>query len=155
MASLLCRSCSKARLISPYSSRAQAPWMQPRPMRRSVAAAATGGIQQMTVQELQQLLVDEARSEGVQFVDVREPGEHVMAKLPRFKLFPLSQAPIWSDTITDDLDIAKPTVVLCHHGVRSMQMSAFLVSKGFVDVANVVGGIHAYSMGVDPNVPTY
>lgn len=44
---------------------------------------------------------------------------------------------------------------LCHHGVRSMQMSAFLQSKGFLDVANVTGGIHAYSIGVDPGVPTY
>lgn len=36
-----------------------------------------------------------------------------------------------------------------------MQMSAFLLSKGFVDVSNVTGGIHAYSVGVDPSVPTY
>ena len=34
-------------------------------------------------------------------------------------------------------------------------MSAFLVQRGFIDVANVAGGIHAYSLGVDANVPTY
>jgi hypothetical protein len=28
-------------------------------------------------------------------------------------------------------------------------------APGFMDVANVTGGIHAYSLGVDPNVPTY
>lgn len=43
-------------------------------------------------QELRDLLVDDAKAEGVQFVDVREPGEHDAASLPRFKLFPLSQA---------------------------------------------------------------
>ena len=142
----------------------------------------------MSVQELQQLLTDDASAEGVQFVDVREPGECQVAKLPRFKLWPLSQSarcggggggggngggwngaqpgrgasllavwrwgPVWLcrraacrlppaaalwlrhrggrkkgfgvwgqllswvDTIAEDLDIAKPTVVLCHHGVR-------------------------------------
>jgi rhodanese-related sulfurtransferase len=43
-------------------------------------------------QELQELLIDESRAEGIQFVDVREPGEYDAAALPRFKLFPLSQA---------------------------------------------------------------
>lgn len=109
----------------------------------------------MTVQELQALLADGAAADGVQFVDVRERSEHDIARLPRFKLFPLSESASWVDTITDDLDIAKPTVVLCHHGVRSMQMSMFLLQKGFTDVANVNGGIHAYSVGVDPGVPTY
>ena len=116
----------------------------------------------MTPQELQELLRDDAAAEAVQFVDVREPGEADLAALPRFRLFPLSQAsrrararggrargggrrraarrtgavggcalftppqrrPSWADTIADDLDIAKPTVVLCHHGVRRARACA-------------------------------
>jgi rhodanese-related sulfurtransferase len=46
----------------------------------------------MTPQELQELLIDDARAEGVQFVDVREQAEHDIARLPRFQLYPLSQA---------------------------------------------------------------
>jgi len=46
----------------------------------------------MTPQELQKLLVDDAAAGMVQFVDVREPGEYDTAKLPRFQLYPLSQA---------------------------------------------------------------
>jgi rhodanese-related sulfurtransferase len=59
----------------------------------------------------------------VQFVDVREPWEYETAKLPHFKLFPLSEASKWADTIDADLDPETETVVLCHHGMRSMQMS--------------------------------
>lgn len=60
-----------------------------------------------------------------------------------------------ADKITEMLDPSKKTVVLCHHGVRSMNMSQFLVQQGFSDVHNVTGGIDAYSRGADPNVPLY
>jgi rhodanese-related sulfurtransferase len=56
-------------------------------------------------------------------VDVREPGEYATAKLPLFKLWPLSRASDWVPTLESDLDPEKETIVLCHHGVRSMQMS--------------------------------
>jgi hypothetical protein len=61
--------------------------------------------------------------EEVQFVDVREPWEHSTAKLPHFKLFPLSDSGSWAPTIDDTLDPQTETVVLCHHGMRSMQMA--------------------------------
>jgi hypothetical protein len=45
--------------------------------------------------------------------------------------------------------------VLCHAGIRSMQMATFLTSKaGFTRVFNVEGGIHAYAQ-IDPSVPFY
>jgi rhodanese-related sulfurtransferase len=61
--------------------------------------------------------------EEVQFVDVREQWEYDTAKLPNFKLFPLSQASNWAQTIGDQLDPDTETIVLCHHGMRSMQMA--------------------------------
>lgn len=57
-------------------------------------------------------------------MDVREQWEYDTARLPLFKLFPLSSASSWAATIEDDLDPDTETVVLCHHGVRSMQMAA-------------------------------
>jgi rhodanese-related sulfurtransferase len=45
--------------------------------------------------------------------------------------------------------------VLCHHGGRSMQVAMFLAQHGFERVANVAGGIDAWSRDVDPSVPRY
>jgi rhodanese-related sulfurtransferase len=54
-----------------------------------------------------------------------------------------------------ELNRDQPTAVLCHHGGRSMQVAAFLVQHGFSHVANIAGGIHAWSSQVDGSVPTY
>lgn len=61
----------------------------------------------------------------------------------------------WAEIITEELDIDKHTVVLCHHGVRSMYVASFLASRGFQQVSNVSGGIDAYSLRVDPSLPRY
>ena len=54
----------------------------------------------------------------------------------------------------DELDKSRPIACLCHHGSRSMQVAAFLQQHGF-QVANVSGGIHAWSTQVDPTIPVY
>ena len=54
----------------------------------------------------------------------------------------------------DELDKSRPIACLCHHGGRSMQVAAFLQQHGF-QVANVAGGIHAWSLQVDPSIPVY
>jgi rhodanese-related sulfurtransferase len=54
----------------------------------------------------------------------------------------------------NELDKSRPIACLCHHGGRSMQVAAFLQQHGF-QVANVAGGIHAWSMQVDPSIPVY
>ena len=54
-----------------------------------------------------------------------------------------------------ELDPAKHTIVMCHHGMRSQQAAEYLQSLGFAQLSNVEGGIHAYSLQVDPTVPTY
>ena len=58
--------------------------------------------------------------EEVQFVDVREQHEFSIARLPHVKLLPLSTSSEWAPTIQQTLDPDTETVVLCHHGVRSM-----------------------------------
>jgi rhodanese-related sulfurtransferase len=44
---------------------------------------------------------------------------------------------------------------LCHHGARSQRVAMFLNANGFADVANIAGGIAAWSQEVDPAVPSY
>ena len=54
-----------------------------------------------------------------------------------------------------ELDRDRPIACLCHHGGRSMQVAVFLAQQGFTHVANVAGGIHAWSAQIDPSVPQY
>ncbi len=61
----------------------------------------------------------------------------------------------WGPNVGDMLDPGKETLVLCHHGVRSMRAALFLASQGFRDVKNIEGGIDAYSRRVDSSVPLY
>lgn len=110
-------------------------------------------IPQISVAELKQLL--EADSDQVQFVDVREANELAIAQLDGFEHLPLSAFAEWSQTIQTRLDPQKETIVLCHHGVRSAQMCQWLQTQGFTQVKNVVGGIDAYALRVDPSVPQY
>lgn len=53
------------------------------------------------------------------------------------------------------LDPARPVACLCHHGARSMQAAVFLKHHGFEHVANVTGGIDAWSIEHDSAVPRY
>jgi rhodanese-related sulfurtransferase len=54
-----------------------------------------------------------------------------------------------------ELDPARPIRCLCHHGMRSLQVALYLERQGFADVANVAGGIDAWSAQVDPTVARY
>lgn len=54
-----------------------------------------------------------------------------------------------------EIDAARPVVCICHHGVRSAQVGAFLERQGYPDVHNLAGGIDAWSLQVDPDVPRY
>ncbi|GFR44087.1 hypothetical protein Agub_g5249, partial [Astrephomene gubernaculifera] len=111
-------------------------------------------IQQMSPEELADLLAA-AAAEEVQLIDVREEWEWQTARLPGFRLMPLSRSSEWTADIRQQLQPQRETVVLCHHGVRSMQMAQFLVQNGFTNVKNVTGGIDSYSKTVDPSVPLY
>ncbi len=108
---------------------------------------------EITVTELATRLADE--NTPCQFVDVREPQELAVVALPRFINLPLSEYADWSPEIYTRLDQDTPTVVLCHHGLRSAQMCQWLIAQGFTQVSNIMGGIDAYSCHVDPSLPKY
>ena len=52
-------------------------------------------------------------------------------------------------------EIIAETVVICHHGGRSMQVAMFLEKQGFKRVHNLAGGLDAWARSVDPSMPTY
>ncbi|MEB3212206.1 MAG: rhodanese-like domain-containing protein [Leptolyngbyaceae bacterium] len=91
----------------------------------------------------------------LQLIDVRELEEIELAKLDGFLHLPLSQFGEWSIHIADSLNPDTETVVMCHHGIRSAQMCAWLMQQGFSNVKNLSGGIDAYSVSIDPQVPRY
>jgi rhodanese-related sulfurtransferase len=91
------------------------------------------------------------RGEQVLLIDVREPVEYEMARIEGARLLPLSSFQEWSGT----LDPAQEIVFMCHHGIRSAQVCAFLVQQGFEKLFNLAGGINRWSEEVDGNVPQY
>lgn len=100
------------------------------------------------VQTLKRWL-DEGRQ--ITVVDVRTPLEHDIARLPAARLIPLQDLP----ERIHELDPAEPMAILCHHGPRSTRATQFLRQNGFAKTWNVAGGIHAWSLEVDPEVPVY
>jgi rhodanese-related sulfurtransferase len=110
-------------------------------------------IPDITVEELAQKLSQPDLQ--LQLVDVREPWECEVVSLPNFINLPLSEFEQWSPTIQQKLDPNVETLVLCHHGVRSAQMCYWLMQNGFLRVQNIAGGIHAYSVRIDPSLNKY
>jgi rhodanese-related sulfurtransferase len=71
---------------------------------------------------------------------------------------PLSTSEKWAPEIQAGklLDSSKPTICLCHHGMRSMRVATFLVQNAaFEQVFNVEGGINMYAIKSDPSIGTY
>lgn len=54
-----------------------------------------------------------------------------------------------------ELERVRETVVVCHHGIRSAQVAAYLARMGFERIGNLSGGIDAWSLKVDPSTPRY
>ncbi len=108
----------------------------------------TKAVPQIQVREL-----EERMHSGQPFVllDVREPFEFEMARIEGANLIPLGELP----ARIGELDREKEILVFCHSGVRSERAAEFLRSAGFAKVANVAGGIDAWSEEIDPNVPRY
>jgi len=91
------------------------------------------------------------RGERIFILDVREPEEVAFAAFPRATHIPMGDIP----SRLSELDPDRETVVVCHHGVRSAQVAAYLARMGFERVYNLVGGIDAWSSTVAPDVPRY
>jgi rhodanese-related sulfurtransferase len=90
--------------------------------------------------------------EEMNLVDVREDWEVNLAPAPtKYLHIPMGQI---AERI-GELDASKETVVICRSGGRSMQVAHFLEQQSFKNVANLSGGILAWSRELDPRIPTY
>ena len=92
-----------------------------------------------------------ARGDDFELLDVREPYEWAIARLPGARHIPLGTLP---ERIAS-LDPDRETIVYCKSGIRSMAAAAQLAAAGFRNVANLSGGISRWSAEVDPSVPRY
>ena len=102
----------------------------------------------ITPQELKDRL---NRGDQLVLLDVREPYEYSMAKIDGAVLIPLGTLP----QSLDKLDQGSEIIAYCHHGMRSADAVGFLAQQGYANVKNLVGGIDAWSIHVDPSVPRY
>jgi rhodanese-related sulfurtransferase len=85
-------------------------------------------------------------------LDVREPAELQMAHLDGTVNIPMGEIPLRANL---ELDPDAHIVVMCHHGVRSLNVTNWLRQQGFEKVQSMRGGIDRWSREVDPKVPTY
>lgn len=85
-------------------------------------------------------------------LDVREPWEIQTARIEGAKLTPMGDVP---SRAHQELDPEDSIVVICHHGVRSMNVTVWLRQQGFEKAQSMRGGIDAWSRSVDPKVPVY
>lgn len=84
-------------------------------------------------------------------LDVREPWEADLVTLPGATLIPLGEL----QNRLGELDAEAPIVAFCHHGVRSGRALAILEAAGFARARHLAGGIDAWSVLVDPELPRY
>jgi len=85
-------------------------------------------------------------------LDVREPWEFEAARIAGSKHIPMGDIP---SRFQQELDPEVHIVVVCHHGVRSMNVTAWLRQQGFEKVQSLRGGIDRWSREIDATVPVY
>ena len=89
--------------------------------------------------------------EALTLIDVREPYEYEIARIDGSRLIPLGEL----ETHVSELPRTGTLVLQCHSGGRSEHAVRILQEAGFENALNLVGGIDAWSVEVDPAVPRY
>jgi adenylyltransferase/sulfurtransferase len=112
------------------------------------ATAANGAAGEITPDELKRRL---DRGEAVFILDVRNPPEHQICRIPGSTLLPLSELPQRLGELEPDREM----VVHCKGGLRSRKAIEFLRQQGFTKLTNLTGGILAWADKVDPGMPRY
>lgn len=106
-------------------------------------------------QELAAWFTETAPGQQPLVLDVREPWELQTASVTPegFELLAVPMGSVPQQLAT--LDPERAVACLCHHGMRSLRVAGFLAHQGFDQVANITGGIEAWSHERDPAVPRY
>jgi adenylyltransferase/sulfurtransferase len=86
-----------------------------------------------------------------ELLDVREPHEHAIVRIPGARLLPLSELP----SRLHELDGSRRYLLSCHKGTRSRQAYELLRAAGFARVEVLDGGVDAWAARVDPGLPRY
>ena len=94
---------------------------------------------------------DNFTKDGNTIIDVREKWELDICKIEGAVNMPMSSI---TETFSE-LDPELSYSIYCHHGMRSMQVANFLLSKGFQSLFNLQGGIDAWSREIDDTVERY
>lgn len=92
-----------------------------------------------------------ARGDKMLLVDVREPWEFTLCKVPGAKLIPLGSLPASLNELLD----ADEVICYCHRGMRSLDAAVWLRQQGVESAKSMAGGIERWSAEVDPTVPRY
>jgi len=92
------------------------------------------------------------RGEKIRLVDVREPHEYQQARIEGSELIPMRTVP---QALASLQAGEAPLVVLCHHGMRSLQVVSWLREQGVESCSSMAGGIDRWSREIDAGVPRY
>lgn len=128
----------------------------PRPPPRSAASSISAAPPpamnhplEISVAEAHALL--QQSPESVTLLDVREPWETEICRVPNAQFIPMRQIPEQLATLPRDRHL----LVMCHHGGRSQRVTQFLRANGFESVTNIAGGISAWADEIDPSLARY
>jgi adenylyltransferase/sulfurtransferase len=111
--------------------------------------AETPKLEEITATELNDLIKNNSE---VQIIDVREPHEYEIAKIPNTKLIPLGEVV----NRVKEIDSSRAAIIHCKAGGRSAKAIEALKNAGFTGkLVNLKGGITAWSDEVDSSVPKY
>jgi len=103
---------------------------------------------EISVQDVAGLL---SRRDGVLLIDVREPWEFEICRIPGAQLMPMATIPGNLQALDTDDEV----ICYCHHGMRSMDVAVWLRSQGVERARSLTGGIDRWSLEIDPKVPRY
>jgi rhodanese-related sulfurtransferase len=103
---------------------------------------------QITAKEVSERVT---RGDQLLLVDVREPWEYDLCKIPGAKLIPLGTLPANLNVLLD----ADEVICYCHHGMRSLDAAVWLRQQGVESAKSMAGGIERWSAEIDSTVPRY
>jgi rhodanese-related sulfurtransferase len=105
-------------------------------------------MKQFTAEQLKDYL---ATGKTPVILDVREAWEYEICHLANSIHMSMSQIPARRDELNPEDEI----IVLCHHGIRSIQVATYLESQGFLNLINLEGGIDTWAKSVDTAMSQY
>lgn len=114
------------------------------------------GAPEITVSQLAEKL---RNGDDVRVLDIREMDEIARVALdsPKLHIAPLSELAVHRlGRLPEEVrERSAEVVVMCHHGIRSAQVTMWLLAEGWENVTSLAGGIDAYAREIDPEIGFY